>query len=393
MPAKEHLFISPQQAPSDSAQMPPNNPSNFSLCLICGDRARFNNYGALSCQSCKTFFRRNGFRPETVRPCTLVNKCEINMKTRHSCTYCRLSKCFAVGMTSDLIRKEDLKSSKRLSSTKNTQITTISRIVITSFQSQDRTILSDSQWTLLSNIVHAYDACNTISHIKQILNNSSESIDETKKDIIDPMDMLNQICESVILFISSLPDFRILTQNEQISLLNRNLHGVMGFYSTFVFRQIGIFNHANYLNAFEAIYGMNIISAIKNVMEQLDSNETIIKIALIILTFSSESYVDTDRNVDMDTLSYGTFRLLGSQNVYVELLWKYLTYQYGYGRAAVRFAQFIQIVLCIVRNLAMLHVNNEIHRRISDAIVEHIKQMLVFIESEPRPLWGKGLPT
>ena len=204
------------------------------------------------------------------------------------------------------------------------------------------------------------------------------------------MDIFNQICKSVILFISSLPDFRILTQNEQISLLNRNLHVVMGLYSTFVFRQIGIFNHSDYVNAFETIYGMNIISAIKHVMKQLDSNETIIKIALIILTFSSESYVDTDRNMEMDTLLYGTFRLLGSQNVYAELLWKYLTYQYGYGRAAVRFAQFIQIVLCIMRNLAMLRVNNEIHRRISDTIVENIKHMPVFIESERRTLWGKG---
>ncbi len=33
-------------------------------CLICDDEAHINNYGALACQSCKTFFRRNGFRPE-----------------------------------------------------------------------------------------------------------------------------------------------------------------------------------------------------------------------------------------------------------------------------------------------------------------------------------------
>jgi hypothetical protein len=33
-------------------------------CKVCGGDARIKNYGALSCQSCKTFFRRNGFRPE-----------------------------------------------------------------------------------------------------------------------------------------------------------------------------------------------------------------------------------------------------------------------------------------------------------------------------------------
>lgn len=35
------------------------------------------------------------------------------MQTRHNCTACRLAKCFTVGMSSDLIRKEDYKKSKR----------------------------------------------------------------------------------------------------------------------------------------------------------------------------------------------------------------------------------------------------------------------------------------
>jgi hypothetical protein len=34
------------------------------VCQICGDKARIINYGALSCPSCKTFFRRHGFRFE-----------------------------------------------------------------------------------------------------------------------------------------------------------------------------------------------------------------------------------------------------------------------------------------------------------------------------------------
>lgn len=33
--------------------------SKESICLVCGDVARIINYGALCCQACKTFFRRN----------------------------------------------------------------------------------------------------------------------------------------------------------------------------------------------------------------------------------------------------------------------------------------------------------------------------------------------
>jgi hypothetical protein len=41
------------------------------------------------------------------------------MLTRKLCIACRLDKCLAVGMSSDLIRKEDLTRMKRKSSTSN----------------------------------------------------------------------------------------------------------------------------------------------------------------------------------------------------------------------------------------------------------------------------------
>ncbi len=38
------------------------NTAKSSFCLICNAEARFVNYGALSCYSCKIFFRRHSFR-------------------------------------------------------------------------------------------------------------------------------------------------------------------------------------------------------------------------------------------------------------------------------------------------------------------------------------------
>ena len=48
----------------DGIETQSDGSSNSNVCLVCGDKARFINYGALACQSCKTFFRRNGFRPQ-----------------------------------------------------------------------------------------------------------------------------------------------------------------------------------------------------------------------------------------------------------------------------------------------------------------------------------------
>ncbi len=35
--------------------------TTISVCQVCGDNATINNYGVLSCFSCRTFFRRNAF--------------------------------------------------------------------------------------------------------------------------------------------------------------------------------------------------------------------------------------------------------------------------------------------------------------------------------------------
>ena len=47
-----------------SNQKQAKKPSTLGICLICSDNATIINYGTLSCQPCKTFFRRNGYHPQ-----------------------------------------------------------------------------------------------------------------------------------------------------------------------------------------------------------------------------------------------------------------------------------------------------------------------------------------
>ena len=45
-----------------ASSSPPDNTKSTSICQVCGDNASIINYGVLTCPSCRTFFRRNGFR-------------------------------------------------------------------------------------------------------------------------------------------------------------------------------------------------------------------------------------------------------------------------------------------------------------------------------------------
>lgn len=46
-------------------------------------------------------------------PCGHNGQCEITKLSRKQCTACRLAKCLAIGMSPELIRKEDLSQRKR----------------------------------------------------------------------------------------------------------------------------------------------------------------------------------------------------------------------------------------------------------------------------------------
>ncbi|KAJ6217406.1 hypothetical protein RDWZM_008563 [Blomia tropicalis] len=97
-----------------------------SSCVVCGDRARGCNFGAITCASCKEFFRRNAFKLNQQKlKCYFQNKCDINIYSRRFCAACRLAKCYQMGMKSEFIMSDaekyerQLKIFERKISTKN----------------------------------------------------------------------------------------------------------------------------------------------------------------------------------------------------------------------------------------------------------------------------------
>ncbi|CAG2118507.1 unnamed protein product [Medioppia subpectinata] len=54
-------------------------------------------FGAITCDSCKSFFRRTAFVKQLFE-CPSDGRCNITADTRKSCQKCRLKKCFDAGM-------------------------------------------------------------------------------------------------------------------------------------------------------------------------------------------------------------------------------------------------------------------------------------------------------
>jgi len=74
-----------------------NGEGSSGICGICLDRATGKHYGALSCDGCKGFFRRS-VRKNHIYTCRFARNCTVDKDKRNQCRFCRLRKCFRVGM-------------------------------------------------------------------------------------------------------------------------------------------------------------------------------------------------------------------------------------------------------------------------------------------------------
>ncbi|CAC5425896.1 RXRA [Mytilus coruscus] len=72
------------------------------ICKVCGDISTGKHYGVESCRSCNDFFYKKYVKKKNLDNgllCYIEKTCVIDRNNRHSCDYCRLQKCLAVGMS------------------------------------------------------------------------------------------------------------------------------------------------------------------------------------------------------------------------------------------------------------------------------------------------------
>jgi hypothetical protein len=258
--------------------------------------------------------------------------------------------------------------------------------------SNDRSSLTSSDWRTFSNVLHAFDTFSILPTFHHILKSLSSTPCEIRYDTDDVLETIGSIYTSMRSFISCTPDFQVLSVNEQQSLFERNLHGISSLCSNIYYRDTNFFENAKCYGSFASTYGSQMIDIGKRRIKSLDLDSTLLKFMLLIIAFSSNCFiVNIKDDVHNDSFLNGAFRLYGSQNVYVELLWNYMIYRYGFHETVLRFTRLVVYILDTVKYVSAVYISNEDHHDFVDDVIEQTKEELAISQNNIVPLWGRTL--
>ncbi|XP_078501646.1 retinoic acid receptor alpha isoform X1 [Lissotriton helveticus] len=193
-----------------SPPSPPPLPRIYKPCFVCQDKSSGYHYGVSACEGCKGFFRRS-IQKNMVYTCHRDKTCIINKVTRNRCQYCRLQKCFEVGMSKELLFpavRNDRNKKKKQEAPK--QECTESYIITPEVEDLVEKVRKAHQET--------FPALCQLG--KYTTNNSAEERVSLDIDLWDKFSELSTKCIiKTVEFAKQLPGFTTLTIADQITLL------------------------------------------------------------------------------------------------------------------------------------------------------------------------------
>ncbi|CAF1453109.1 unnamed protein product [Adineta steineri] len=312
----------------------------LSECRICGAPAQYVNFGVISCNPCKMFFKRNATIEQKTFKCHFDGYCEIKRDNHHMCASCRLKKCFQYGMTTDKFRpsrptKSLVKIEPRYQSKK---------LSILNSLKPDHSLLTSSQWTLLSNLYNSFDE-SQLSFLGKSLadtHNSLQPVNVTYQRLVE--NYLLSLYETTGRYLRLNDDICKLSFSDRSILLHNAANNVSCMASTFIPHHFNLFSLDSFFKIISTMFDDRALSLTLWTMKFINPDIIIFKLALSLFALSKTTYVYSP-DISIDSTDSST--IFHIQNKYAEVTWKYLNYRYGWYEAVKHFHSIIYWLMAL----------------------------------------------
>ncbi|CAG2236910.1 Nuclear hormone receptor family member nhr-48 [Mytilus edulis] len=300
-------------------------------CGVCGDKALGYNFDAISCESCKAFFRRNAPKGLDYFKCPYEEKCKMDVSNRRFCKRCRLRKCFEIGMRKEYILTEEEKIRKRQRIEENRYNQKLKMRDDTSQVSPQSGVVSSTQFKMRSlEPEEEYLIGEVVSAYRQSLEVCMEPpVRKEGPSFGDLVNIAELSVRRVIDMAKKIKSFKALSQLDQISLLKGGSIELLILRSVITFDKekqqwldpLDNSDHAMTTEQMRLAEGPNLFEEhmkfTKQLAIDLKADETMLMLLLVISLFSPDRPNVTDK-------SY----ISQEQDKYALLLLRYLESRY-----------------------------------------------------------------
>ncbi|CAF1546878.1 unnamed protein product [Rotaria sp. Silwood1] len=329
-----------------------------SECKICGCSARYSYFGVLSCISCKMFFKRNAELGQESFKCDFDEQCQININNRHICTSCRLAKCFKCGMKMENFRLSGSKIKNQSNKMKTLPISTdliklskrneIKMLPTLNLLLSDTSLMTNSQWNVLSNLIHNYDESKLLITCQRLIN--EDEYNKSLKPINEASitEFFSLLFETIDVCLRSNGDLCSLSSDDRSILLRTGSDCLICLGGAFILYLSQLEKCRSFLDVINNKYGKHSVALTLHSIKYMDPDIVVMKMALLLFVFSKNLCLFSSQ---LSKENINTSAIFLIQNKYAEITWRYLIYRYGYYDAVIRFMNLIQCLLAVIQTM------------------------------------------
>ncbi|XP_021964015.1 thyroid hormone receptor alpha-A [Folsomia candida] len=346
-------------------------------CGVCGEKAKAQNYGGISCNSCRSFFHYfvinkvenpTSFR-HLKKNCKFAKNCTINKVTRKKCKTCRFFKCVSIGMSPVWVWKEYQKAQELKQQRNPTNIFKI-----------ELSVLSDEDVEKIGNLSKFYQtACELIPYTF-LTREENEVLSYTKIFLID-IGLLSTAIRRFVCFARMLPEFAKLSLHDQANLLRRSVMEMFllrevitydienrkfGSYTDEFPEKLPVLTEDEFISVIPKhvmeLY-FNLYKRIRSIAPDDESVMLLIPIALFSDSGGNENCTDFDDRPAINS----------AQELYTALLEKYLNATQGRDKGKMLFPRLLSQLSAITE---VSHLHQGLPLNLSDDQVDKMHQHL-----------------
>ena len=166
-------------------------------------------------------------------------------------------------------------------------------------------------------------------------------------------------------------DFLSLSLHDRTTLLRNTVEYTTGIGGMFISHQYQLFDYPTFYNSAEIIFRPTAAALGKRVIDQFDSDDTFIKLILAALAFSTTNYTVYHGNCQTNLTNIKA--ILSTQDMYIELAWRYLLHKYDYHQSVARFSNLLRCLL-LVNNVIAEAYESKQYAEMIDYVIEKTEQ-------------------